>query len=85
MKIRFESVHDNFFGDDSGRKQYMKDYISTLKNKYTITKEDESYYIELNTLEEAFDVMRLCDSELILGERFTKDDIVIKVYDYYNE
>ena len=59
----------------------MEDYISTLKNKYTITKEDESYYIELNTIEEAFDIAKLCESELILGE----DDIVIKVYDYYIE
>jgi hypothetical protein len=59
----------------------MEDYISKLKNKYTITKEDGSYYIELNTLEEAFDIARLCESELILGE----DDIAIKVYDYYIE
>jgi hypothetical protein len=33
----------------------------------------------INTIEEAFDVMRLCGSELILGER-SNDDVVIKVY-----
>jgi hypothetical protein len=84
MKIRFESIRDNFFGAHSA-KEYMEDYISALKNKYTVTKEDESYYIELNTIEEVFDVMRLCESELILGESFSGEDNVIKVYDYYIE
>ena len=91
MKFYIYTSYDDYNKYKENKELHIEKYADVFRRlkKFNITKEkgSDKYFIEINSLEELVELLKLARKDLILKEMIYKDPCQygIEIYDWYTE